>query len=594
MGKQHTKQATADSSTTSVRYRSAAALALGGGLVLFAAFPPLGLAPLAWIAPVFFLFAIKQAELRGRRAWLGVWAASAVHWLLMIQGIRLAHWANYFGWFALAAYLAVYLPVFFWLTRVAVQQARIPLLIAAPVVWTGLELARGHLITGFSMGLLGHALVEWTTLIQISDLFGAYGVSFLIVLVAAAAVECLPSGRCGWRWSPALVGVATLVCTWGYGYFRLSPTGSRPPEGRPLKVALLQGTVDKVFEYDPQRNVDTFQGYLALAKQARDAHPDLDLIVWPESVFTGTTPDLLAPPADQRLPAGPLSEAEYRERIGQGVAYFEEKTRLTAARINRLQSDGRPAPPLNIHLIAGTETVVFDSQGLRIYNSALLIDPQGTVLDRYYKMHPVMFGEYIPFGEWFPWLYRITPLPQGLSVGDGPRAFEVVGWRMSPSVCFESSVPHLIRGHVRGLQRERREPDILVNVSDDGWFWGSSILDLQLAGAVFRAVELRRPCLVAANAGLSAYIDGDGRIVQRGQRGRDGVLIAEVQHRPRFSPYLQYGDLPAGVCLAFCIAIGLLPLSSRWLRRHTGSQSATPPSENVPQRKVVPPEKAVR
>ena len=206
--------------------------------------------------------------------------------------------------------------------------------------------------------------------------------------------------------------------------------------------------------------------------------------------------------------------------------------------------------------------MAIDDRGLRVYNSALLIDPHGKVQDRYYKMHPVMFGEYIPFGDWFPWLYRISPLPQGLSVGDGPRSFRVRNWQMSPSVCFESSVPHLIRGQVARLKRQHQEPDLLVNVSDDGWFWGSSILDLQLAGAVFRAVELRRPFLVAANAGLSAHIDGNGRILQRGQRGIDGVLIAKVQRDLRRSPYLLYGDLPAGCCLAFCIAVGLPPTGS--------------------------------
>ena len=165
-----------------------------------------------------------------------IWAASAVYWLLMIQGIRLAHWANYFGWFALAGYLAVYLPAFLWLTRVAVQQVRIPLWIAAPVIWTGLELARGHLITGFSIGLLGHALVEWTTVIQIADLFGAYGVSFLIVLVAACGGR-MPAvaaqGRPAWRWAPVLVTLAALACTGAYGYHRLrtpvSPVGGRAP-----------------------------------------------------------------------------------------------------------------------------------------------------------------------------------------------------------------------------------------------------------------------------------------------------------------------------------------------------------------------------
>src|SRR5690606_15763615 len=101
-------------------------------------------------------------------------------WLAMLQGIRLAHPALYAGWIALSWYLAFYLPVFIGLSRVAVQQAKIPLVIAAPLVWTALELVRGHLLTGFSMGLLSHTQVCWPMVLQIADIGGAYAVSFVM------------------------------------------------------------------------------------------------------------------------------------------------------------------------------------------------------------------------------------------------------------------------------------------------------------------------------------------------------------------------------------------------------------------------------
>jgi apolipoprotein N-acyltransferase len=190
------------------------------------------------------------------------------------------------------------------------------------------------------------------------------------------------------------------------------------------------------------------------------------------------------------------------------------------------------------------------------YNSALLIDPRGEIRDRYYKMHPVMFGEYVPFGRAVPWLYRLTPLRQGLTAGTTPRAFKVGEFRLSPSICFESTVPHLIRGQVVQLARQGTPPDLLVNVTDDGWFWGSSILDLQLACAAFRAVELRRPFLVAANTGISAQIDGSGIVLQRGPRRAKQILVANVRPDRRWSGYQRWGDLPAGVC--FAASLGLL------------------------------------
>lgn len=558
--------------------RSPFALTLASGLLLYLSFPPWGLSAVVWLAPVFWLILVRRPELKGRLLWLQIWAGSLVHWLLVLEGIRKAHWANNFGWLALAGYLAVYLPLFIWLTRVAVHRLRIPLVFAAPVIWMGLELARGHVITGFSMAQLGHALVNWIVLIQISDLFGAYGVSFVVMLVCAGVFQSLAEPKPLRRFWPATVALLVLALTAAYGVVCLRhPT---PSNTGALKVALLQGTVDKVFEFNPVRNERTFRTYFAMAEQARDRRPDLDLIIWPESIFTANTPELIVE-SDPSPPEGvPLGVAEYRQRIEQTRADFKRKVRNTAERINRIWRNGQFAQ-LDISQIVGCETVVLGGRKTLDYNATLLIDPKGDLRDRYYKMHPVMFGEYVPFGDIFPWLYRVTPLPQGLSSGKAPSSFEVKGFRISPSVCFESSVPHLIRRHVAELASRGVEPDMLVNVSDDGWFWGSAILDFQLAGGVFRAVELRRPFLVSANAGITALIDSRGRIVQQGKRHTDQALLVEVPHDRQTSVYLRSGDLSSGLCLAACVAIALYAIAARFLTKSvyranpTGSSIAT-------------------
>ena len=173
---------------------------------------------------------------------------------------------------------------------------------------------------------------------------------------------------------------------------------------------------------------------------------------------------------------------------------------------------------------------------------------------RYYKMHRVMFGEYLPWGGQFPWLYRLTPMTQGLDPGQRPECFQVAGWKLSPSICFESTVPHLIRRQLEALGQSETPPDVLVNVTNDGWFWGSSILDLQLACAVCRAIENRLPVLVAANTGISAVIDSGGRILDRGPRRGEAMLYAEVRADDRRSWYRWIGDVPAGLCALFCLA----------------------------------------
>src|SRR5262245_50643612 len=180
-------------------------------------------------------------------------------------------------------------------------------------------------------------------------------------------------------------------------------------------------------------------------------------------------------------------------------------------------------------------------------------------------MHPVMFGEYIPLAEYFPILYRITPLTGGLTTGTKALAQRLGSFRYAPNVCYETVIPHLIRWQVRQLREQDEEPDVLVNVTNDGWFRGSSELDMHLACAVFRAVEMRKPIVIAANAGFSASIDADGCIIQQGKRRESDILIAGVQLDTRHSFYLDYGDWFPGLCLLAVIGLALFGAAEPWI-----------------------------
>jgi apolipoprotein N-acyltransferase len=227
-----------------------------------------------------------------------------------------------------------------------------------------------------------------------------------------------------------------------------------------------------------------------------------------------------------------------------------------AARINTLP-DGSRQPTPSLLLVGGNSWLLGPGQDQRSYNAALLADPAGNVVGRYFKMHAVMFGEYIPLADMFPFIYRFVPI-SGMAVGDGPRAFRVGSFTLAPSICFESVVPHLIRRHVVELTRQGTPPDILVNVTNDGWFFGSSILDLHLRCAVFRAIENRLPMIVAANTGFSAWIDGSGRIQAIGPRRAPAVLIADVQPDGRTSVYHTLGDWPASLCAMACLLLAAI------------------------------------
>ncbi len=560
---------------------------LGAGL-LWAAFPPLDLWPLAWVAPIPWVWLIRCKRLGGCRPYMVLALAGFAFWMAALHWLRLPDPATSVGWVAISFYFAFYLPLFVGLGRVAVHRLRVPVILAAPVVWTGLELARGRLMSGMTMASLGHTQYHWIGLIQISDLGGAYGVSFVVMLVAASLARMLPgAGLLGamptlvvgmWRSSgnvnmptasvgmapvpkaqrfpwwflaitwPLLPAAAVLAAALCYGHLRMA--GNATDAGP--RIALVQGSIDIEMRYNPGMRERIFQQYYDLSRKAVAKYPGLDLVVWPETMFLES---LVTFDADARRPADfQGTDAEFREWLPR-----------IAARNASLM--GETARRLGVPLLLGVDRNHFGADGPKCYNSAAYVGRDGRLLGRYDKMHLVPFGEYVPLADRWPWLQRLTPLPISVTAGEEPAALELrrggnskAVWRIAPNICYETVLPQVIRRQVNTLAAEGREPDVLVNLTNDGWFWGSSELDMHLACGVFRAVECRRPLLVAANTGFSAWIDGDGNIVQQGPRRDTGVILAEPRLDRRRSWYLAHGDWLAGVCLAACglfAAVGL-------------------------------------
>ncbi|MCA9214069.1 MAG: hypothetical protein KDB27_13450, partial [Planctomycetales bacterium] len=155
-------------------------------------------------------------------------------------------------------------------------------------------------------------------------------------------------------------------------------------------------------------------------------------------------------------------------------------------------------------------------------------------------------GEYVPLGNVFPWLYTLTPMQAGLTSGTTPTVMTFNEIRFCPSICFENAVPHLVRKQLNTLRNDGNEPDCLITVTNDGWFWGSSLLDVHLACGVFRAIENRKPMLIAANTGFSAWIDSHGIVWSQGPRREEGIVYATVgRFRDEISFYRRIGDWPA-------------------------------------------------
>jgi len=535
-------------------YRSTFGYAAVSALLLWAALPPLQLWPLAWIAPLWWVLLIRRKELGGRRPYTALWTVGFFFWLAVLHWLRLPHPATSIGWLALSFYFAFYLPVFVGLSRVAVHRLRVPVILAAPIVWAGLELARAHLLTGMTMASLGHTQYRWIGLIQIADLAGPYAVGFVVMFTAACLARMVPCGGNRWAIWPLAPAAAVLTATLLYGYLRTSGDYTLPG----ARIALIQGCIDTQMKTDPRMRGRIHEHYRALSRQAIEQYGKPDLIIWPETMFRDT---LLTCRPNALIP-------EVYKQQGWTQRQFQQALEETA-RQSRCGM-GRMAAELGAAMIVGVDNTDFGPAGARFYNAAAFVQADGRLAGVYRKHHLVMFGEYVPFGKYIPQLQRLTPLPVSLDAGDRPVAFKLNTLSIAPNICYESVLSHVIRRQVNTLRAENAEPDILVNLTNDGWFWGSSELDLHLICGVFRAVECRKPFLIAANTGFSAWIDGDGRIVRQGPRRATGTILAEVCTDRRTSCYLRGGDWPAAVCLAACLMLAVVGLWQKWVTGKKG------------------------
>jgi apolipoprotein N-acyltransferase len=559
-------------------------LLIGGGLAMFLAQPPADLWMLAWLAPLPWLAVVSRPSLPLRRPFLLAWCGGLAYWLPAIHWLRLPHPATALGWVLLAAYLACYLPLFLWTARRLVHRWRWPLVPAATVAWVACEQLRGSLLGGFTFAGLGHTQWRWTALIQVADALGEVGVGGVVMAGAAGIAAVLAAGRgsitAGRAAGEAAAAAAVVGASLLYGHWRLA---TAPTGGPTLDVLLVQGSIDTELKHDPAAAADVLSHYdeLTLAGLADPAHPERpDVIVWPETMWRWSLfevdPAVVLSEAELKAVLEP--EAELEAVLGpedeQGDAATRQARGRAAIARQTLDALAVYARRYGTTWIVGLDRQRLDPRargGAEHSNAALVLDAAGRPLARYDKMYPVMFGEYIPFGDRFPVLYRLTPLPAGLTAGQMPVAVDVAGFALAPTICYETALPRAVRSIVRRLTAAGRRPDVLVNLTNDGWFWGSSELDMHLAAGIFRAVEVRTPLVIAANTGFSAAIDGSGRLLARGPRRDTAPLRVAVQRDGRPSPWLTTGTLPTGATLAVMAVLALEWLVTRRLAPGVGS-----------------------
>jgi len=558
-------------------------MAIMAALLLWTSFTPLDLAPLAWVAPAPLLMLVRLVQPTRRMYW-ACYLGGLTFYLPALQWMRLGDPMMYLAWWALAFYLAISFPVFVAVSRMAVHRFGVPMVVAVPTVWVGLDFAKAHLLSGFAWYFVGHTQYRWLELIQISDVVGAYGVTFVMVLSAAALAGIVPE-----RWfaklrlspeareshppgddmepprlvlppriAPVFVCLAVCAAVLSYGFVQRRHA---PFEAGP-RVALIQGNFRASLRIPEEDYNKTLNVHRKLTAYAVREQPDV--FVWPEGMVR--FPLMSAAPG--------LSDQELQQRAPRVPPHIWRDTLLRETLVHESEMT-------NAAMIFGIECVDLKEQGIRSANSAIFVRPDAGISGRYDKIHLVPFGEFMPFQQTLPWLMKLMPYPPdfGLTPGTTAAVFEYKNWRMAPVICFEDTVPHLVREVIAsGYDVAKNHPvDMIVNLTNDGWFQGSSELDQHLITAAFRAVECRTPIVRAVNTGISAVIDGDGAIldpevfIDGDNQGRttardpktghwhkqlNAAVIQTVPLDRRGSLYVRFGDWFAMLCAAAALFWG--------------------------------------
>ena len=353
---------------------------------------------------------------------------------------------------------------------------------------------------------LGESLLKATALIQISDLGGPLLLTALLTAVNVAVFETwrwwrAERARPLWVWTCAGLAVALA---WGYGAVRIGQIDREIAAAPVLRVGIVQGNLGVL-----EKGVQAGRDHRRYLEQTRElvAGGDVDLVVWPETVYT-------------RGLRGPLPISGQTIREG-----------------------------IDVPLLFGAAFVSTDTGQRLAFNSALLIGADGVIRGAYEKNMLVPFTEYVPFADLFaPSAERFANVSPFAAATHTPP-LRLGPWRISTPICYEAVRP----SYVRRMVREAR-PHLIVTLANDAWFGDSQEPWVHLAMAEFRAVEHRRFLVRATNSGVSAVVDPAGRVIAHTDLLRRENLRATVRMLDGTTLYTRWGDWPGWLAAAFTLA----------------------------------------
>ena len=460
-------------------------------------FPGFNLWFLAWFGFVPLFFAVKDKS--KLKAFLLSYLAGIIFWFGLIYW--LIH-VTFMGLVVLVLYLALYFGIFGLIVSSFSLSASRSQLLFIPSVWVILEYLRSHLFTGFGWALLGYSQYLNLPAIQIADITGAYGVSFLVMMVNVMIYSAINHKRVAINQRQEyILPILCILITLTYGYYKIYHLPLSAHHS-PLTISVIQGNIPQELKWNISAKDFIINKYLGLSREAVSDAPDL--IIWPEAA----------------LP----------EALEKGSPSYESMSNFSR----------KIDTPLLLGAVISEDNLY--------YNSALLFSNEGRLLIRYDKLHLVPFGEYIPLRKALGFLETVVPIGDFTPGGEHtaftlPTTYYLLPTKFSVLICFEDIFPELSRQFVK------KGAEFLVNITNDAWFGKTASPYQHLQSSVFRAVENRRFLIRAANTGVSGFIGPRGEIISEvSDEAAERIFISgyktqEILSSSRLSFYTRYGDI---------------------------------------------------
>ncbi|MFP4026382.1 MAG: apolipoprotein N-acyltransferase [Candidatus Brocadiia bacterium] len=578
--------------------KKAVLLAVVSGILLYISFPPVSLwfCALFALAPLIYV-AMGAASWR-RAAFYGLLAGLTAY----LPGLIWLSSVTVVGWIGLSFYVSLYLVLAAVFVYVLATHGGELWPVLMSFGWVGLEFVRARFITGFPWLLLGYSQQQSLGILQLASVTGVYGISWIVIFIniniartgmglasrrlapkkwhvslfwlAASLILYESCGAIGLHWVQNAKSVGDETMRVGIVQHNvprrlvdiqmptevLNARKRLREEGESLDTSTREELQKKIHDYYRQidrRMLEEIDKAVRLSRKLKGENPDL--IVWPETTVQlplNVTPKLIRDP-DTR-----------------------------AIQVHALNSIKELARDFGCHVLVGApaafardagyvEEVYYGMNTKHSANSAVLFSPAGEYIDRYDKMHLVPFGEYVPLVDLLPFLQVFTPMTRQVTPGAESVIFKVrlendVTAKVAAPVCYEDVVAQLMR------RFRRKGAEVLINITDEGWYRPPGEQRQHAAMAVFRAVETRTDVIRVANTGISGFISRRGipfflrRSTERGKlasRNVSGAMVGEVHLSREETIYMAFGDWFAWTSVVISGAFLAYLLGKRWFRR---------------------------